>query len=338
MDIALDLGTANTRICIDSDGKVIDEPSVISYDKTTNEILAFGEDAYRMLGRTSGRVDVVFPLDSSVIAQSALVEELVNIFLSEVCKSKVVMPRVLACIPGEITEVEKRAIVNAISSFGVRRVLLLESAKAAAFGCGINIMSPHGTMVVDIGAGSVDIAVMTLGGVSVGKTIKIAGNAMDEEIIKYARRQHNLIIGKAMARSCKEAIGTVMYEEHEDKTFRLKGRDAVRGLPKFVDVKASEISEVIFDIAKGIAIAVSDVLEDTPPELLSDIHTDGITITGGLSNLRGMRELIENATNMKVKVPNTPSDSVVRGLYKAIDYIDEAEAQKNSLNPLMMVY
>lgn len=337
MDIALDLGTANTRICVEHDGKIIDQPSVISYDKLTNKILAFGDEAYQMLGRTSNRIDVVFPLDSSVIAQSGLVEELVNIFLCEVCKSKVIMPRVLACIPGEITEVQKRAIVNAISSFGVRRVLLLESTKAAAFGCGINIMSPHGTMVVDMGAGSADIAVMTLGGVSVGKTIKCAGNEMDEEIIKYARRQHNLIIGKATARNCKEAIGTVMYE-NEEKTFRLKGRDSLRGLPKFVDVKSSEIMEVIFDIAKNIAVAIADVLEDTPPELLGDIHSDGITITGGLAKLKGMQELIENATNMRVNTVLNSSDCVVNGLYNAIDYIDEAEAQKNSLNPLMMVY
>lgn len=337
MDIALDLGTANTRICTEHEGKVIDEPSVISYDTITNEIMTFGTEAKQMLGRTSDRVNVVFPLAGSVIAQSSLVEELVNIFLCEVCKSRVVMPRVLACIPGEITEVEKRAIVNAISSFGVRRVLLLESTKAAAFGCEKDIMSPHGTMIVDIGAGSVDIAVMTLGGISVGKTIKIAGNAMDEEIIKYARRQHNLVIGKNMAESCKEAIGTVMYEDNE-KTFRLKGRDAIRGIPKWVDVTSSEIMEVIFDIAKDIAIAISDVLEDTPPELLGDIHTDGITITGGLAKLRGMRELIENATEIRTYIAKDPSDCVVNGLYKAIDYIDEAEAQRNSLNPLMMVY
>lgn len=337
MDIALDLGTSNTRISVQGDGKIVDEPSVISYDKATNEILTFGHEAYRMLGRTPNRIDVVFPLDSSVIAQSGLVEELVNIFLCEVCKSRVVMPRVLACIPGEITEVEKRAIVNAISSFGVRRVLLLESSKAAAFGCDKDIMSPHGTMIVDMGAGSIDIAVMTLGGVSVGKTIKHAGNAMDDEIIKYARRAHNLVIGKAMAKSCKEAIGSVAYED-DPPVFRLKGRDAIRGLPKWVDVTANEIMEVIFDIAKEVAIAVSDVLEDTPPELLGDIHTDGITITGGLSQLKGFRELIENATEIKTYLADNPADCVVNGLCKAIDYIDEAEAQKNSLNPLMTVY
>ncbi len=337
MDIALDLGTANTRICVEEGVKAIDQPSVISYDKTTNEILAFGTDAYKMLGRTSNRVDVVFPLDSSVIAQSGLVEELVNIFLCEVCTSRVVMPRVLACIPGEITEVEKRAIVNAISSFGVRRVLLLEAAKAAAFGCNKNIMSPHGVMVANIGAGTVDIAVMTLGGVSVGKTLRTGGNAMDEEIIKYARRKHNLIIGKAMAQKCKEEIGTVMYDDN-DITFRLKGRDSIRGLPKWVDVKSSEIMDVMFDIAKNIAIAIADVLEDTPPELMSDVHEDGITLTGGLSQLKGMKDLVENATGVKVTIAKNSSDCVVNGLYKAIDYIDEAEAQKNSLNPLMMVY
>lgn len=337
MDIALDLGTANTRICIENEGKVVDQPSVISYDKSNNEIISFGTDAYKMLGRTSNRIDVVFPLESSVIAQSGLVEELVNIFLCEVCNSRVIMPRVVACIPGEITEVEKRAIVNAISSFGVRRVLLLESSKAAAFGADIDIMSPHGAMVVDMGAGSADIAVMTLGGVSVSKTIKAAGNTMDDDIIRYARKEHNLVIGKAMAKECKETIGTVMYED-ETQTFRLKGRDAVRGLPKWVDVTSEEIMEVIFDTARDIAVAIADVLEDTPPELLCDVHTDGITISGGLCKLKGMKDLIENATNVKVHIAPEPSDCVARGLYKAIDYIDEAESQKNALNPLMMVY
>lgn len=337
MDIAMDLGTANTRIAIEHMKKVVDQPSVISYDVTTNEILTFGQEAYQMLGRTSGRINVVFPLAGSVIAESGLVEELVNIFLCEVCTSRVVMPRVVACIPGEITEVEKRAVVNAISSFGVRRVLLLESTKAAAFGCGIDIMSPHGAMVVDMGAGTIDIAVMTLGGISVSKTIKLAGNVMDDEITKYARRKHNLIIGKAMAQSCKESIGCVKNPDDKN-TFRLKGRDAVRGLPRFVDVSEGEIYDVIADTAGAIADAVSDVLEDTPPELLADIHTDGITVTGGLSRIKGMRDLIECSTGIVTKIASEPSDCVINGLYKAIGFIDEAEAQKNTLNPLMMVY
>jgi len=337
MDIALDLGTANSRVRIHDSENAIDEPSVIAYNKEDFEILAYGIDAYRMLGRTSSKIDVVFPLEGGVIAQSGLVEELVNIFLCEVCTSRVVMPRVVACIPGDITEVEKRAVVGAISSFGVRRVLLIESTKAAAFGTGLDIMSPHGVMVADLGAGTVDIAVMTLGGISVTKTIKTAGNAMDDEIIKYIRRAHGLIIGKAMAKQCKEEIACVIRPEKE-LTFRVKGRDAVRGLPRAIEVTSTEIMRAIADIGVNIISAVMDVIEDTPPELLADIHSDGIMLTGGLSQLKGFRELLEKETGIKVRVADHPADSVVAGCFKATKYIEEAEEQRASLNPLMTVY
>lgn len=337
MDIALDLGTANTRLRINNSENAIDEPSVIAYNKDNNEILAFGQEAYEMLGKTSNKIDVVFPLEGGVIASSGLVEELVNIFMCEVCTSRVVMPRVVACIPGEITEVEKRAIVGAISSFGVRRVLLIESTKAAAFGTGMDIMSPHGCMVIDLGAGTVDAAVMSLGGISVSKTIKIAGNAMDEEIIKYIRRNHGLIIGKAMARNCKEAIGSVIKSDI-DLTFRVKGRDSLRGLPRAVEVRASEITDAISDITNAIINTVTDVLEDTPPEMLGDIQTDGIMLTGGLSKLKGMRELLEKETGITIHRADAPSDSVVAGCFKATAFIEEAEAQRANLNPLMTVY
>lgn len=337
MDIALDLGTANTRLRISDDGNAIDEPSVIAYEKEENEILAYGREAYAMLGKTSARINVVFPLEGGVIAESGLVEELVNICMCEVCTSRVVMPRVVACIPGEITEVEKRAIVGAISSFGVRRVLLIEATKAAAFGTGLDIMSPHGSMVVDMGAGTVDIAVMSLGGMAVSKTIKSAGNAMDEEIIKYIRRQHGLIIGKAMARSCKEAIGCVIRPAVEE-TFRVKGRDSLRGLPRAVDVTASEVMDCISDIAAAVVGAVTDVIEDTPPELLGDVQQDGIMLTGGLAQLKGMRALLEQETGVRVKRAKNPADSVVAGCFKATAFIEEAEAQRANLNPLMTVY
>lgn len=337
MDIALDLGTANTRIRIENDTNYIDEPSVIAFDADTNEIISFGNEAYKMYGKTSNRISVVFPLEGGVIADSALVEELINTFLCEVCTSRVVMPRVVACIPGEITEVEKRAVVSAISSFGVRRVCLIEATKAAALGCNLDIMSPHGVMIADLGAGTVDVSVMTLGGVSVNKTIKNAGNAMDEEIIKYARRKHNLIIGKAMAKECKEAISCVIRPE-EEKTFRLKGRDSLRGLPKWIDVTSSEIMRVIASIGAEIITGIVDVLEETPPELVGDIHEDGITITGGLSQLYGMKELLERETGIKVRKAKNPSDAVINGCFKATEYIDQIEQQKNTLNPLMMVY
>lgn len=337
MDIALDLGTANSRLRVNNQENAIDQPSVIAYNKDNNEILAVGEEAYAMLGRTSAKINVVFPLEGGVIAESGLVEELVNIFMAEVCTSRVVMPRVVACIPGEITEVEKRAIVGAISSFGVRRVLLIEAAKAAAFGSGLDIMTPHGCMVVDMGAGTIDIAVMSLGGMSVSKTIKTAGNTMDEEIIKYVRRKHGLIIGKAMAKSCKEAVACVSKPETE-LTFRLKGRDSLRGLPRAVQVTSTEIAEAVGDIANTILNAVIDVLEDTPPELLGDIQMDGIMLTGGLSQIIGMKELLEKETGIAVHIAKDPSDSVVAGCFKATKFIEEAEAQRANLNPLMTVY
>lgn len=337
MDIALDLGTANSRLRINDTENAIDEPSVIAYNTEDLEILAYGKDAYLMLGRTSAKINVVFPLEGGVIAESGLVEELVNIFLGEVCTSRVVMPRVVACIPGDITEVEKRAVVGAISSFGVRRVLLIESTKAAAFGMGLDIMSPHGVMMVDMGAGAVDIAVLTLGGVSVNKTLKSAGNAMDDEIVKYVRRQHGLIIGKAMAKACKEAVACVIKPEKE-LTFRVKGRDAVRGLPRAVEITSTEIMRVIADIGVNIISSIMDVIEDTPPELLADIHSDGIYIAGGLSQLKGFRELLEKETGIKVHTAPNPSDCVVAGCFKATSYIEEAEEQKSKLNPLMTVY
>ena len=337
MDIALDLGTANSRVRINENENAIDEPSVIAYNTEDLEILAYGKEAYMMLGRTSAKIDVVFPLEGGVIAESGLVEELVNIFLCEVCTSRVVMPRVVACIPGDITEVEKRAVVGAISSFGVRRVLLIESTKAAAFGMGLDIMSPHGVMIADMGAGAVDIAVMTLGGIAVSKTLKSAGNAMDEEIIKYVRRQHGLIIGKAMAKACKEAIACVIKPDRE-MTFRVKGRDAVRGLPRAVELTSTEIMRAIADIGVNIISAIMDVIEDTPPELLADIHSDGIYLAGGLAQLRGFRELLEKETGIKIHLAADPSDCVVSGCFKATAYIEEAEEQKTSLNPLMTVY
>ena len=337
MDIALDLGTANSRLRVNNQKNAIDQPSVIAYNKDNNEILAVGEEAYRMLGRTSAKINVVFPLEGGVIAESGLVEEMVNIFMAEVCTSRIVMPRVVACIPGEITEVEKRAIVGAISSFGVRRVLLIEAAKAAAFGSGMDIMGPHGCMVVDMGAGTIDIAVMSLGGMSVSKTIKTAGNAMDEEIIKYVRRKHGLIIGKAMAKSCKEAIACAK-EPEEDLRFRLKGRDSLRGLPRAMEISSADITEAIGDISNTILNAIIDVLEDTPPELLGDIQMDGIMLTGGLSQIKGMKELIEKETGITVRIARDPADSVVAGCFEATKFIEEAESQRANLNPLMTVY
>ncbi len=338
MDIALDLGSCNTRVYLPEKGKVLDEPSVITYDIFDKDIVAAGSEAYKTIGKTPTRLKTVYPLEGGVIAELDLVEELINIFLSQVSTSKVVMPRVVACIPGEITEVEKRAVVNAISSFGVRRVYLIESAKAAAMGAGLDIMSPHGSMIIDIGGGTTDIAVMSLGGVAVSRTIKNAGKYMDGEIIKYVRRKYSLIIGDTTAEECKNAIGCVLPPD-EEKIYRVKGRDSMRGLPRYVDMKSSEIMEALIEPAMNIIKGIREVLEKTPPELIGDVYTDGVTLTGGLSQLGGFAELIAQQTKLKVKVAENPADSVVRGCGMAIDYVADAESNNtSSVNPLLAVY
>ena len=338
MDIALDLGSCNTRVYLPEKGKILDEPSVITYDIFDKDIVATGSEAYKTIGKTPTRLKTVLPLEGGVIAELDLVEELISIFLSKVTTSKVVMPRVVACIPGEITEVEKRAVVNAISSFGVRRVYLIESAKAAAMGAELDIMSPHGSMIVDIGGGTTDIAVMSLGGVAVSKTLKNAGKYMDGEIIKYVRRKYSLIIGETTAEECKKAIGCVLPPE-EEKVFRVKGRDSMRGLPRYVDMKSSEIMEALEEPAMNIIKGIREVLEKTPPELIGDIYTDGITLTGGLSQLGGFAELISKQTQLEIRVAENPADCVVKGSGMAIEYVADAENNAlSSVNPLLAAY
>lgn len=338
MDIAIDLGSDRTRVFIESKGKVLDEASVVTYDIDTDEIYAVGDEAYSMIGKTPVGIRAVHPLDSGVIARSELVEDMVSILLKEVCSVKVVMPRVVTAVPCDVTEVEKRAAVNAVSSFGVRKVYLIESPKAAAMGCGIDITSPHGVMIADLGSGTADIAVLSLGGISVSKTVKRAGSAMDEEIVKYIRKKYNLIIGTNMAESCKKAVGCVKVPL-EQKTFKVKGRDAVSGLPRFAEVSSAEIKEAIEEIAIDIAAAIKDVLEKTPPELTSDIYTDGIILTGGLAKLTGFARLVSETTKLRVRVHKNAADCVIMGCGKAIGYIGETEkGDLSGTSPLLAAY
>lgn len=338
MDIGIDLGSGRTRVLIDKKGKVLDEASVAAYDVVENEIIAVGDEAYAMLGKTPDRIKAEFPLSNSVIAESLLVEDMVNIFLKHVCTSKIVMPRVVASIPEDITEVEKRAVVNAISSFGVRRVYLIEDTKVAAMGCGLNIMGPHGIMIANIGAGTSNIAVLSLGGIAVSKSIKVGGNQMDDEIVKYMKKKYSLIIGNPMAEKCKKAVGCLVKPE-EDKVFRVKGRDALGGLPRFVDVTSSEIMDVIMETAMEIVTAVKDVLEATPPELVGDIYCDGIVLTGGLAQIKGFDRLLCQNTELNVTVADNPADCVINGCGQAIQYIGEVEKNtKTDINPLMAAY
>lgn len=338
MNIAIDLGSDRTRVYIEDKGKVLDEASVITYDVDTREIFAVGNAAYAMIGKTPVGIRAAHPMDSGVIAQSDMVEAMVDILLSEVCTVKVVNPRVVTAIPCQLTEVEKRAVVNAVSSFGARRVYFMETPKAAALGCGLDITSPHGIFIADIGSGTADIGVLSLGGVTAGKSVKKAGSAMDEEIVKYIRKQYNLIIGTNMAEACKKAVGCV-YPTTVSETFRVKGRDAVSGLPRYVDVSSAEIMEPIKEIADNIAASIRDVLEETPPELVGDIYSDGIILTGGLAKLQGMAQLVSAATKLRVRVHKYAPDCVIMGLGKAISFIRYADKEiSTGISPLLTAY
>ncbi len=340
MDIGIDLGSSRTRVFVEKKGIVLDEASVAAYNVAQNRIIAVGDEAYAMLGKTPDSIEAEYPLSGGVIAQSLLAEDMVNILLKHVCTSKIVMPRVVASIPGDITEVEKRAVVNAISSFGVRRVFLIENTKVAAMGAGADIMGAHGTMVANLGAGISSAAILSLGGLSVNKTIKTGGNDMDEDIVKYIRKKYSLVIGNPMAEKCKNTIGC-LYEPEEENTFRVKGRDAISGLPRFVDVTSSEIMDVIMEPALEIVTLIKDVLEEAPPELVGDVYSDGIILTGGLANIKGFAKLVAERTDIKVSVAEDPEDCVIKGCGHAINYIAEVERNakmKNDINPLMAAY
>ena len=338
LDIAIDLGSSRTRLFIDKKGKVLDEASVAAYNVAENKIIAVGDEAYAMLGKTPDSISAEYPISDGVIAQSFLIEDMVNILMKHICTSRIVMPRVVASIPGDITEVEKRAVVNAISSFGVRRVYLIENTKVAAMGAGADIMGPHGTIVANLGAGTSNIAVLSLGGIAVSKSIKVGGNRMDDEIVKYMKKKYSLIIGNPMAERCKNSVGCLV-EPAEEKYFRVKGRDALGGLPRYVDVSSSEIMGVLMETAMEIVAAIKDVLEGTPPELVGDIYTDGLVLTGGLAKIPGFAQLIADNTDIKVTVAENPEDCVINGCGHAIGYIGEVErSAKIDINPLMAAY
>ncbi len=333
LDIAIDLGTSRTRIYLENKGKVIDEPSVITVDVENDRIVAVGEDAYPMLGRTSSRYQAVYPLSGGVISDLGLVEAMISAFLRKVITSRIGMPRAVACVPGEITDVEKRAVVNAISCAGIRRVCLIEEPVAAAIGAGLDIKNPHGSFVVDIGGGTTDLAVMSLNGIAVSRSLKQAGNVMDEEIIKYVKRRYNMLIGKRTAEDAKIHIGCVLPGLLKG-SFRIKGRNVITGMPMWVDLSPDEMVEPLKETAGVIVRQVQDVLEETPPELIGDIHSDGIFLTGGASQIAGIDTLIRLATDLQVTIAEEPADCVVKGCGKSLKYIDLVKRNQTTINPI----
>ncbi|HEX3038562.1 MAG TPA: rod shape-determining protein [Oscillospiraceae bacterium] len=337
-DIAIDLGTSTIKIYLDGKGIILNEPSVIAFDVQTDEVVAIGKEAYAMVGRTSDKISVVHPLCNGVISDFGLAQYVINYYIKKINSSKVFMPRVVVSVPCQITEVEKRAVVDAISAAGVRKICLVEEPVAAALGAKVDISTPHGCLVVDIGGGTTDMAVISLCGVAISRSIQIAGNAFDEAIIKYTRRKYNLVIGKHMAEQAKNEIGCV-YPRKEVLKFRIKGRNALSGLPQWTDLSSDEMLEALIEPAMQIIRTMQDMLEKTPPELMGDVYSDGIVLTGGSAQLFGFDTLISKKTKMPVHLAEEPENCVANGAGAAIKFIDDMENKAYGvMNPLSAAY
>jgi len=325
-DLGVDLGTSNVLIYVDGKGVVIREPSVVAIDKNTGKILQVGAAARNMLGRTPGNVVAMSPLKDGVISDHEMTVKMLQTLFRAASRSNLFTPkpRVVICVPSGVTEVEERTVINAALEAGARRVYLIEEPLAAAMGAGLDIKGPNGHMVVDIGGGTTDIAVLSMNGVAASSSIKIAGIAFDEAIARYVRRKHGVVIGQATAEDIKIQIGCV-YPRSEDITMLAKGRDAKTGTPRELELLSSEIYEVLRRPARQLADEVLSVLEDTSPELVGDISENGITLTGGGSQLWGMDQLLTERTGIQCTLADDPDSCVAYGCGKSLAWINHMQ-------------
>ncbi len=329
-EVGIDLGTANVLVYIKGKGIVLNEPSVVAINKDTDEILAVGEEARQMLGRTPANIVAVRPLRDGVISDYDITERMLKHFIRKTCGSgRFFKPKIMVCVPSGVTEVEKRAVREAATQAGGKDVYLMEEPVAAAIGAGIDISKPDGVMVIDIGGGTTDIAVISLGGIVASTSVKIAGDKFDEAIIKYMRKEHKLYIGERTAEELKLTIGTA-FPRDEVVTKECRGRDLVTGLPKSVEVTSDEMMDALEEPLHAICEAVHNVLEITPPELAADISNSGIIITGGGALLCGSDKRIEDRTAIKVVVAEDPKSCVAVGTGKSLDILEKLES--SSLN------
>ena len=330
-DIGIDLGTASVLVYVIGKGVVLKEPSVVAFDRNTNKIKAIGEEARLMLGRTPGNIVAVRPLRQGVISDYTVTEKMLSYFISRTVGKSLFgrKPRISVCVPSGATEVEKKAVEDATYQAGAREVSIIEEPVAAASGAGIDIAKPCGNMIVDIGGGTADIAVISLGGVVVSNSIKVAGDDLDEAIVRFMRKKHNLLIGERTAEEIKINVGTV-YKRPENLTMDVRGRNLVTGLPKTVTVTSEETEEALREPAYQIVDAVHNVLERTPPELAADISDRGIVLTGGGSLIQGLEELIEEKTGINTMTAEDPLPAVAIGTGKYIEYLaDDDKKSKN---------
>jgi rod shape-determining protein MreB len=323
-DVGIDLGTATILVYIKGKGIVLKEPSVVAIDQYTNSFLAVGEEARRMIGRTPGNIVAIRPLKDGVISDYDVTQRMLKFFIKKAIGKMFLKPRIIICVPSGVTEVEKRAVLEASAEAGASKTYLIEEPVAAAIGAGLDITQPSGNMVVDIGGGTTDVAVISLGGIVESKSIKTAGDECDEAIVKYIRKKFNMMIGDMTAEELKKQIGCA-YPYDKEKFAEVKGRNLINGLPLTVKISSNDMLEALKEPVREIIDAVHYVLERTPPELAADISNFGIYMTGGGSLLNGLDKLIEEETGIKTKVAENPVECVAIGTGKSLESLNLLE-------------
>jgi len=324
-DMGIDLGTATVLVYIKGKGIVLQEPSVVAIDRNTDKILAVGEEARSMLGRTPGNIVAIRPLKDGVISDFDITEKMLKYFIKKTIGKSIFKPRVIVCVPSGVTEVEKRAVLDACNQAGAKKTYLIEEPVAAAIGAGVELSKPSGSMIIDMGGGTTDVAVLSLGGIVVSKSIKIAGDKFDEAIARYIRKKYNVMIGLRSAEDLKISIGTAFPVE-EENFVEVRGRNLVTGLPKNLTISSTDMLEALEETVTTVADAVHAVLEKTPPELSADISEKGIIMTGGGCLLKGLDKLVAKRTGVPVYIAEDPISCVAEGTGKALEMLDVYES------------
>ena len=318
-DMGIDLGTANTLVYIKGQGIVVREPSVVAIRDDSKDVLAVGEEAKRMIGRTPGNIVAIRPMKDGVIADFDITQSMLSYFIQKAAAKKgVVSPRIAICVPFGVTEVEKRAIEEAARNAGAKDAFLIEEPMAAAIGAGLRVEEPEGNMVVDIGGGTSEIAIISLGGIVTAKSIRLGGDELDEAIVNYVKKEYSLMIGERTAEDVKIKIGSA-YKEGDEIEMEIRGRDLISGLPKTMQISSSEVRDALRDPVNSIVDGIKSTLEKTPPELASDIMENGIMLTGGGALLKGLDKLVKEETGMPVKIAENPLDCVAIGTGKSVE-------------------
>lgn len=327
-DMGIDLGTANTLIYVRGKGIVLREPSVVAIKNDSKRVLAVGVEAKQMIGRTPGNIVAIRPLKDGVIADFDVTESMLKSFINKISpKSAFTSPRIVVCFPSGVTEVERRAIEEATKRAGAREVYLMEEPMAAAIGAGLPVNEPTGSMVVDIGGGTTEVAIISLGGIVTSKSLRVAGDELDQSIINYIKKEYNLMIGERTAEAVKMELGSA-FELEAEMTMEIRGRDLISGLPKVVIINDAEVREALREPVSAIVDAIKTTLEKTPPELAADIMDKGIMLTGGGAMLKGLDRLINHETHMPVHIADSPLDCVALGAGKALDNVDRISKRR----------